>query len=166
MGNTFYYSMLLVGLSGLYLSVQSPSRFLFQIALFTLYQAIAGRRAVKIRHKKALWYDWLSSCLGVLTGIWMISSLQLLGIIFGIIQLALATGDLLFMLRRVRKIEPKKNEYVIRHVGLMVGALIASTTAFVVVNVSLPQLYWLPWILPSVMLVPVIIYSSRRLAAR
>ena len=161
-GDIFLVAMLLICLSGLSLSIPAENLYLTQIALFSLYQIVSGKRAIRLRNNKAHMLDWTWAIMGIGNGVWMVSSLFPLAIVFGLIQLNLAFVDLRFFYKIVNGISLKPRAYLVRHIGLMVGALIASTTAFFIVNLQFIEWYWIPWLLPTFLLVPVIIFQSKK----
>jgi len=60
-----------------------------------------------------------------------------------------------------KSFKEKKNAWLVSHLGRMVGALIASVTAFLVAGIQLGST--LVWIMPTIVGTVYIIYSNRAL---
>jgi uncharacterized membrane protein len=168
-GAAFFWAMVTVAGSAFVLAVLRPSRFLFLVAAFTLYVVFAGRRAAVAGVAGAGPVDRAAAVGMLATGLVMIGwgALDLLGrwgatsgtvlMVFGALGGLLAAQDLA-TLARGSEGEPER---IRRHLGRMVGGLIAAVTAFAVVNAGfLPELA--RWLLPTALGVPVILYWSRR----
>jgi hypothetical protein len=54
----------------------------------------------------------------------------------------------------------QKNAWLVSHIGRMIGALIASITAFLVAGLNIGTIT--VWILPTILGIPYIIYWSRK----
>jgi uncharacterized membrane protein len=87
---------------------------------------------------------------------------------FGGLSLLSAGGDLLFALRPL----PSPMAWWYRHMASIMVACISAVTAFLVLNVSrlvgpLPrEVGWLPWVLPTVITVPLFMRWIRRYRVR
>jgi hypothetical protein len=168
-GRLFFWAMITVTLSALVIALLRPNAFLFTIGLFSLYLVFAGRRAANLRSWTDRRPDWLAGALMLAAALGMIGrggmmlttgqvGLAPVLIVFGLIGGALAVQDLIAIHRRPEAAASR----LARHVGRMIGGMIAATTAFVVVNGSfLPEL--LRWLGPTVIFVPFIVYWTRRL---
>ena len=168
-GTAFCWAMVTVAGSAVVLALLRPSRFLVLVAAFTLYVVFAGRRAAVAGVAGAGRVDRAAGLGMLATGLVMIGwgPLDLLGraaatagtvlVVFGALGALLAAQDLA-TLARGREPEPER---IRRHLGRMIGGLIAAVTAFAVVNAGfLPELA--RWLLPTAVGVPVILYWSRR----
>ena len=62
-----------------------------------------------------------------------------------------------------KRITQNRNAWIKSHVGRMVGALIASVTAFLVAGLNIGTV--VVWILPTILGVPYIVYWSRKMKA-
>ena len=51
---------------------------------------------------------------------------------------------------------------IVRHLTLMIGATIAATTAFTVNTIHGVEPVWLPWLAPTVLMVPIILVWVRK----
>jgi hypothetical protein len=100
--------------------------------------------------------------LGLVNGGWMVSTLNTVLIVFGLIQGMNALNDLRTFIRLRRKQPLPPKAWLLRHIGSMLGAYIATATAFIVVNVRDVEPAWLPWLLPTVLGTPLIVYWSRK----
>ncbi len=129
--------------------------FLFLIGLFTIYLVLAGNRSLTFKTKeKADWIDkmisgsmLLFSSIMVVIGIYGVLnniSFSILHLFFGGFGLLLTIKDFRFF-KNSRK---TKNAWLISHVGKMIGALIASITAFIIAGLGIGNL--IAWTLPTI----------------
>ncbi|MGB5418263.1 hypothetical protein [Algibacter sp.] len=141
--------------------------FLFLIGLFTIYLVLAGNRALTFKlKKKADWIDYvisgsmlLCSVVMLLIGIYFImksNSMGILFLFFGGFGLLLSIKDFMFY----RNANKPKNAWLILHIGKMVGALIASITAFIVAGLGIGNL--IAWTLPTLLGTVYIVYWKRK----
>ena len=161
-GRIFFYAMLLIGASAVVLAIFRPNTFLLLIAFFALYQNLNGYRAIRNKSLKPTWIDWLITIVGFTTGIQMLLQGNIVLWVFGGISCFLAIGDVASHVKLLRGRSQPKNAWLLRHIGMMMGAYIATVTAFVVVNISYPALPWVPWLAPTVLGVPVMIWFQRK----
>jgi len=173
-GKIFFYSMLLTAVSSLIIS-NLPGHhnpFLFAIGGFTLYMICSGyrivwlKRAVKTRNAFSV-IDYSITLFALLFGLLLLvqsgslfSNKGFFGVVpavFGLICLSYAALDL----KVFKGKESIKQLWIVVHITKMVGALIASYTAVLVVNVNM-QPEWILWILPSVSGSIVISYNIRK----
>ena len=147
--------------------------FLFLIGVFTIYMVVAGNRALSftLRTKqqataadKAISGAMLiGSVAMILLGIYgMIAPLpnSVLFLFFGGFGVLLTLGDF----KTFRTFSQDKQARLKSHVGRMVGALIASVTAFIVAGLDFKTL--MAWLSPTLIGVPYMIYWTRRLETR
>ncbi len=126
-----------------------------------VYAALAAVRRKKAPEPSTRVLDRLSPMvLGVAAASAIVYGLvggHILMIVFSTIALATAIGDFRFASRPL----PSRMAWWYQHMASMMGACIAAVTAFLVVNVgrfapdSPAALAWVPWVLPSVVMVPV-----------
>jgi len=145
--------------------------FLFLIGLFTIYLVLVGNRALTFKptlKEKATLLDKIISGSMLLVSIFMI----LLGIIgffkrmdnnilylfFGGFGLIMTIKDFIFF----KTFKQKKKAWLANHISKIVGALIASVTAFIVAGLGIGNL--ISWILPSVIGTIYITYHSIKIA--
>lgn len=157
-GKSYSLLMLVVAVSALVLSLLKPNTYLLLIALFAIYQTITGYRAVTNKSQRPAWFDWLIMLLGVFTGTYMILTWNLVLIVFGAIAVFLAILDLRTYLFVLSGRPLPKLVWLRRHIGFMVGAYIATFTAFVVVNIRYEPIPWLPWLAPTIVGIPLMQY--------
>lgn len=177
LGSVFYFSMLFAGFSSLMLSCLHPNYFLFMVGLFTLYMVSSGQRYIKQEQhggQKIEKLDWgisiimfIAGIMFIGLGIWSIIKSNLFGLVF----LAFGGLGLLFVWQDFLNFTNKpsiKNYWLIGHLQRMVGAFIASMTAFLVVNATyLPDTIpgFVCWLLPTTVFTPIIIKWSKRYQA-
>ncbi|WP_336517719.1 DUF2306 domain-containing protein [Pollutibacter soli] len=162
-GTTYYYTMLLAAFSALPMSYIRNNYFLFTLAVLTLYMVITGRRYIRKRkNQKPTPFDWLMTFIIVLAGL----SFMSFGIykfsqnsLFGIVYVSFGFAALFFAWQDIRNFlnkSPIGNYWLTTHLQRMIGSYIASVTAFLVVNNNIiPGI--VAWLLPSVILVPLIV---------
>lgn len=168
-GKIFTFSMLSSSLISLIVA-RSPHHenlFLFLIGIFTIYLILAGNRAVTFKSKaKADWIDQLISGTMFLVSLLMIligvngmeqQGNSILYIFFGSFGTFMTIRD--FQTFKVFK--EKKNAWLKSHLGRMIGALIASITAFLVAGLQIGTT--LVWILPTLLGTLYIIFWTKKL---
>jgi uncharacterized membrane protein len=161
-GQVFVYGMMTVAVSAVYLGIAHWSQFLLHIAVFSFTLTYAGWRSTRNKSMRPSPFDWLVMAMGLVNGVWMVATLNTVLIVFGLIQGMNAANDLRMFLRLRRKLPLAPKAWLLRHIGSMLGAYIATATAFIVVNVRDVEPAWLPWLLPTVLGTPLIAYWSRR----
>ena len=144
--------------------------FLFLIGIFTIYLVLAGNRVLTFKKKeKADRIDLVISggmfvCSIVMIMIGVMGMIQeatnsVLFLFFGGFGLLMTIKDFSFF----SNFKEKKNAWLSSHIGKMIGALIASFTAFIVAGLGIGSL--ISWILPSVLGTIYIIYWRRKMKA-
>jgi len=160
-GRTYYWGMVGIFLTALPMSIINKEISLFLVAFFSFYLAFAGRRFAQNRTGVASRIDWIAVGLMIVTGIgmWLLAIFYFIDsnsdyivlFFFGFISIVLGYTD--YKTHKHQEATGKKR--IARHLSNMLAGTIAVVTAVLVVNVNMePQ--WLPWILPTVILVPVI----------
>ncbi len=160
-GKTYYWGMVGIFLTALPMSIINKEISLFLVAFFSFYLAFAGRRFAQNRTGVASRIDWIAVGLMIVTGIgmWLLAIFYFIDsnsdyivlFFFGFISIVLGYTD--YKTHKHQEATGKKR--IARHLSNMLAGTIAVVTAVLVVNVNMePQ--WLPWILPTVILVPVI----------
>ncbi|UZO80412.1 hypothetical protein NBT05_15835 [Aquimarina sp. ERC-38] len=171
MGKLFSISMVISSLNSLPIAWMSNHKniFLFLIGIFTIYLVLTGNRALKLKKEKyAGKIDLvisgsmiIFSCIMILIGTYRLLNSQsnsILFLFFGGTALFLSSKDFRFY----KKLDKVKNVWLIAHTGKMIGALIASVTAFIVAGLQLDNL--ISWILPTLLGTIYIIYWNRKIA--
>lgn len=143
--------------------------FLFLIGVFTVYLVLAGNRALSFKKGKvnASTFDRLISGIMLLFSVVMIvlgvyglikgNSGNILFVFFGGFGLLLTIRDFQFY----KSFKEKKNLWLINHISRIVGAFIASVTAFLIAGVSFESI--LAWVLPSIIGTIYIIFWIRKI---
>ena len=119
--------------------------------------------------------DWCAAAILGLTGLTMWGYGIALGragngqwvtmLIFGAIAVALSLVDAHYYARSAKRRTRADVQRVQRHLTNMLAGTIATVTAVAVVNVDLDTV-WLTWILPSLVITPLIIWWNVRVARR
>lgn len=163
-GLVFYYAMLLTGLSALWLSFNRESEFLFCIGVFALYQTLSGRRAVENKSLRPMWFDYVLSIIAFANGVYMVSTMNIILIVFGAMCGLLALQDAALYFRIYKGAEMAPNAWLKKHIGMMMGSYIATFTAFLVVNINDFEPAWVLWLSPTFVFVPVMsVYQKKYL---
>lgn len=161
-GKIFFYAMLGVSLTALYISVVKSNTFLLHVGIFSFYQVYGGWRVLRQRDHLAAWFDWLLVIVAGINGMAMVATLNVVLMVFGAISLSLVWGDIRLHSKAARGKAIPPTAWLKKHIGMMMGAFIATITAFLVVNITEVQPYWLVWLTPTFVLVPVLIYHQRK----
>ena len=147
--------------------------FLFLIGLFTIYLVISGNQILTFKSKSkksAKPIDKIISGSMLTLSIFMIllgsygmikgNSTYLLFVFFGGFGLSLTIRDFIFY----KNVEKTKNGWLSNHIGKMIGAFIASITAFIVAGLGIGNL--IAWTLPSILGTIYIVYWRRKLKTK
>jgi uncharacterized membrane protein len=145
--------------------------FLFLIGIFTIYMVISGNRALTFKSKnKADFIDKLISgvmlflsIVMIFIGIYFVLNKTTNGILFaffGGFGLFMTVKDFQFF----RNFSKTKNNWLTKHIGKMIGALIASITAFIVAGLGIGNL--ITWITPSIIGTLYIIYLNQKIKSK
>ena len=166
-GRTYFWSMAVIFLTAIPMSIMSSNVFLFLIAVFSFYLAYSGIRFAKNRKGIATNLDRLAIGLMLLSGVsmWGLGASYFIDdnsqyitlLVFGFLAIALGYADL----RSYKNRTAKGKERISRHLTNMLGGTIAVITAVLVVNPPAdPEWVW--WVLPTALLTPVIFWWNKR----
>lgn len=144
--------------------------FLFLIGVFTIYLVLVGNRALSFKIKeKANCADKIISgtmlvfsffmCGIGLYGVLHHNSLSTLYLFFGGFGLFLTLRDFKFY----KNPQNKENAWLVSHISKMIGALIASITAFIVAGLGIGSI--ISWVLPTLIGTIYIIYWKRKVSS-
>ena len=161
-GIIYFYSMLGVSASALVISIIKSNEFLLYISIFAFFQTFNGYRSVKVKDLKAKPIDWIVLLLGLVNTVLMILSKNMILMVFGGISIFLIYSTFVIYFNNLKNKPQLKMIWLPRHIGMMLGAYIATTTAFIVVNLSYAAIPWLPWLLPTFIGVPLIFYFTNK----
>jgi len=171
-GKLFLYGMLTAGFSSLALSLIHPNYFLFIVGVFTIYMTGTGQRYLGLKRllhgQKPAAIDYIltygmlvASVAFIAFGIYLLIKPQSFGSVFlafGILSIRMVRVDI----RNYKGKAPIKNYWLTAHLQRMLGAYVASATAFVVVNNPnfLPDV--IVWLLPTAVILPLIIKWTKK----
>jgi uncharacterized membrane protein len=178
-GRIYFWSMILVAVTAFYLSIVNVIPFLFLIAVLSFYLTWSGYKAIHWKNKSLpksiFWFDAVVSHLVALFGFVMIilsllswfdihinaaiSSLRIVLLVFGIGTTIFATEDLILFYRNNSS---SKFLWMYTHIGRMLGAYIATLTAFLVVNGEFFPSPLIAWLGPTVIGTPLIFYWIKK----
>jgi hypothetical protein len=166
-GRTYFWSMVGIFLTAIPMSIINSNIFLFLIAIFSFYLAFAGMRFAKNRKGIATTIDWIAVSLMTLSGLgmWALAIIYFINdnsqyitlLVFGFIALALGYGDY----RSHKNKTAIGKERIAKHLTNMMAGTIAVITAVLVVNVNIEPI-WVWWVLPTVVISPIIAYWSKK----
>ena len=161
-GRIYFWAMLGIFVTAVPMALISGNQFLFITAVFSFYLAFAGIRFARNRSGIPAMIDWVAVTLMLLSGVgmWLLAVLYfmddnpnfIIPVVFGTLALALGFRDY-----RSHKNETAKGaQRIASHLSNMLGGTIAVITAVLVVNINM-QPGWLLWILPTLVITPLII---------
>jgi hypothetical protein len=159
-GKIYFGGMTAVFVGAVIVAIGHHKDFLLMVGFFSYYLTVRGYRVLFLKKlnqgQKPVLVDWVIisvSAIFILAlfgwGIWALtlrSGMGMTGIVFG------AIGSV-FLFKDVRSfVSPPKEKmhWWFTHIGSMAGSYISAVTAFVVVNIQLPQYNWVLWVLPTV----------------
>lgn len=159
-GKIYFWGMTAVFFGALVLAVFKQLNFLLMVAFFSYYMTVRGYRILylkKLSHgQKAEPLDWFITIISgifllslVVWGVWAIWN----GAGMGIVAIAFSLIGLSFFISDVNQFfnPPKeKMHWWYGHITSMGGSYISVVTAFIVVNIQLPQFQWMLWMLPGI----------------
>ena len=162
-GRTYFWGMVTIFLTAIPMSIISSNIFLFLIAIFAFYLAFAGMRFVRNRKGIATTLDWIAVSLMILAGLGMLilsaiffsndDSQYIVLLVFGFLAITLGYADF----KSYKNNTATGKERISRHLTNMMGGTIAVITAVLVINPPFePEWVW--WVLPTVLLTPVIFW--------
>ncbi len=170
-GKIFTYSILISSLISLFVSrmPKHENMFLFLIGVFTIYMVLAGNRALTLKNKSKIKADWIDKSISglmlltstIMLSIGLISNFNNVAnsplyIFFGIFGAFMSLRDF----TTFKTFREDKNAWIKSHLGRMIGALIASITAFLVAGLNVGTT--LVWIMPTILGTGYIIYWTRK----
>ena len=166
-GRTYFWCMVGIFLTAIPMSIINSNTFLFLIAIFSFYLAFAGMRFAKNRKGIATTIDWIAVSLMTLSGLgmWALAIIYFINensqyitlLVFGFIALALGYGDY----RSHKNKTAIGKERIAKHLTNMMAGTIAVITAVLVVNVNIEPI-WIWWVLPTVVITPIISYWNKK----
>ena len=167
MGRVYAIGMSVVFLTAVPLALLGADIFLLLIAFFSFYLVFAGWRFARNRRGVPHAVDWASIAILLTTGLGMGVYAGLLFssgdsqwvtmTTFAGIAIALGVADGLY--HRLRRATGGRR--IARHLTNMLAGTIATITAVLVVNVETNPV-WIPWILPTIVITPFIVWWNIR----
>ena len=166
-GKAYFWSMVIIFLTALPMSIITGNVFLFLIAIFSFYLAFSGVRFAKNRTGVPTRLDLIAVNFMFLSGVgmWILAiiffidndSQSITLTVFGFLALFLGYGDF----QTFKDQTAIGKERIAKHLTNMMGATIAVVTAVLVVNPPTnPEWVW--WILPTVLITPVIFWWNKK----
>lgn len=169
-GQFFVYGMLINAVAGFIMSILHENLFLLIIAVFSFYMTATGQRILFLKRldkwQSPKLIDWILTFTMMFFGTLFIVYgvyLKIVDVNLGTVLIVLGTISILMTRKDImlyKGFTTVKNYWLLIHIQRMIGAYIASLTAFLVVNNTyLPPM--LAWLLPTIILVPLIFYWSK-----
>jgi len=166
-GRAYFWSMVGIFLTAIPMSIISSNIFLFLIAIFSFYLAFAGMRFARNRKGVASTLDWIAVSLMISSGLGMLilsaifftndNSQYIVLLVFGFLAITLGYADF----RSYKNNSATGKERISRHLTNMMGGTIAVITAVLVTNPPFePEWVW--WVLPTVLITPVISWWNKK----
>ena len=166
-GKAYFWSMVIIFLTALPMSIITGNVFLFLIAIFSFYLAFSGMRFAKNRTGVPTRVDLIAVNFMFLSGVgmWILAIIFFIDndsqfitlTVFGFLALFLGYGDF----QTFKDQTAIGKERIAKHLTNMMGGTIAVVTAVLVVNPpSNPEWVW--WILPTVLITPVIFWWNKK----
>ena len=166
-GRAYVWSMATIFLTAIPMSIIRSNIFLFLIAIFSFYLAFAGMRFARNRKGIATTLDWIAVSLTILSGLGMLilaaiyflnsNTQYIVLLVFGFLSINLGYADF----KSYKNNSATGKERISRHLSNMMGGTIAVMTAVLVVNPPFePEWVW--WVLPTVLITPVIFWWNRK----
>ena len=173
-GRAYAAAMTIIFLTAVPLTALGADLFLLLIAVFSFYLVFAGWRFARNRHGRPQALDWTAMTIMALTGIgmWAYAAALRIGgdgqwitmLLFGAIAVAMSLADVRFYRGAgTARRAAAGGRRIRRHLTNMLAGTIATITAVFVVNIDLTPV-WLPWILPTIVITPLIVWWNFRIA--
>ena len=167
-GKIYFYSLLLASIVSFPMAYLHPNWFLFIIGVFTSYMLLTGNRYIQRKNiEQVSIYDWILAITMLIFGLGFVTtgiSQIYHGTYFGIVLLVFGLISIAFVAQDWQNFKGNsaiKNFGLTTHLQRMIGSYIASATAFLVVNNTiLPGV--IAWLLPTVILTPLIFWWTKR----
>ncbi len=159
-GKIYFWSMTAVFVGAVVVAMGHENYFLLMVGFFSYYMTVRGYRILFLKKlyagQKPGLVDWIISIVAgafililLAWGIYamrMGSGMGIVAIVFSVIGSSFLLGDI----RNFIKPPQEKMHWWYGHISGMGGSYISAVTAFIVVNVQLPQFQWVLWILPAI----------------
>jgi hypothetical protein len=167
-GRTYFWGMAMIFLTAIPMAIASGNVFLFLVAIFSFYLAYAGMRFARNRTATANFFDWVAIGLMVLSGVIMLflatnyfmnSNSQYITLtVFAFIAISLGYADF----KSYRNKSAIGKQRIARHLTNMLAGTIAVITAVLVTNINIEPVFIL-WILPTIIITPIIFWWNRKI---
>ncbi|WP_304518178.1 hypothetical protein [Cecembia rubra] len=171
-GKMYYWSMLIIGITAFGIAIPKGNMFLLMIGGFSTYMTLTGYRFLQFRRNQGIkfgFWDYVFIVTGFVTliiptlyftqvGWHKIGGFGVVFVVFGLMLAGMLLGDL----RIGRELTTYPRAWFLNmHISRMMGAFIATCTAFLVQNWHTDPVF-IAWLLPTVVFTPVIIYYQRK----
>ena len=175
-GKFFFWGMLVASIAALLLSnlPDHHNIFLFAVGGFTFYMISSGYRIVFLKRKGMKSFsiiDYTIFLFGAGFGVFLLymgiyniingNNFGMVPCVFGFVCIGFAKNDYIMIFRNV----PVKEIWIHSHIVRMMGAMIASYTAVLVVNVKMEP-NWVLWLAPTLVGTFLITFFIRKYAPK
>ena len=158
-GKIYFWGMTAVFVGAVVVALAHRNDFLLMVGFFSYYMTVRGYRILSLKKldkgQKFAPLDFIIitvSAVFIFTllvwGVWAWmhgSGMGIVALVFGLIGLTFLANDIKTYITPPKE----KMHWWYTHIASMGGSYIAAFTAFVVVNIQLPQYQWVLWVLPS-----------------
>ena len=174
-GKLFCLSMAIALMAALVLSIIRENYFLLLVGIFSAYLVYTGWRVGASRERAFTRLDWTAMMLMLVSSAVMVAigatglvsgkdDMSLVILVFGAIGGALSLSDYRRPQEQGVRLWPKGVDRIALHIIRISAASISTITAVMVVNVNTDPAF-IAWLLPTVVIVPVIFYWTRRIGS-
>ncbi len=170
-GRVYASAMTVIFITALPLAILGSSVLLLLIAFFSFYLVFAGWRLARNRSGRPRPVDWFAVAAMGVTGLAMWGYGAVLAgdgddqwvtmLLLGGIAVALGLADARYFFLQSREQGPPGIGRIGRHLTNMLAGTISTVTAVFVVNVATNPV-WLAWILPTLVITPLIVWWNLR----
>lgn len=165
-GKIYFWSMMVIFVTSIVLSVIRANWFLFMVGIFSTYLITTAYRALSLKKlhsgQKAAKVDWIILVVSAVAGLGLLgmgllllvrsgNTFGLVPLVFSLVMLSGVKGDY----QRFTVPPAEKNHWLKKHIIGMMGGYIATITAFLVQNVHTDPAF-ITWLLPTVIIAPFI----------
>jgi uncharacterized membrane protein len=173
-GKIYVFAMAVVATTALIIAPYFQSWFLLFIAVFSFFLAFSGRRVLRLKRgiDRPEAIDWIAASLSILAGIGLALLAYLQRAHYGTFTIALslfaliAIGSGALSMRRFLTPPKVSGTWKVDHLQLMMGAYIATVTAFSAVNFTFLNPPVVRWLWPTAAGALAITILRRRYAKR
>lgn len=161
-GKLYLIGMSVIALTAIGISIYRDNLFLLLIAGFSFYMLWAGVRSIYNKSLRPSIFDWFFLVIGFITCTVMLLTGHVVLLVFGGLFAVGLFREFLLFIRILKGMKPEPKAWLLRHIGMILGSFIATTTAFILTNLRSFEPHWIPWLAPTIIGTPLIVYYSAK----